>query len=157
MIVNNFKLAILFLALVIIQILVNNFTVIYIDNLALVLVVLLLSGRYSWIQLIVLSLIADLIGHWYLGSHLLAITLLSMFSANFANFYKVCNGFQRSIITGLFYLGLIFIIYLISLATSRVYVSFSGLFLSLIVILPLVQMLINRWLLGSNSDYIFYD
>jgi hypothetical protein len=157
MTINNFKLSVLCAFLIIVQFLINNLTIIYVDLLTIVPIILLLSGRYNWLQLIILSIIADLIGHWYLGSHLLAITILSLFSNGFANFYKICNAFQRTVLAGLFFLFSGLIVYIVSIATERAYLSGWGFVTALFVALPIVQYLMNRWILASSSDFLFYD
>lgn len=156
MTINNIKLTILCLILILVQFLINNLTILYVDLLTIVPLVLLLDNRYNWIQLIVLSLLCDLIGHWYFGSHLLAITILSIFSVRLVNFYKICNAFQKLVINGFFLTLLLAIIYVISLATARVYISWYGFLANIFVGLPLIQLLISRFVFPRNSEYIFY-
>lgn len=156
MTVNNIKLSILCIILVLCQFLINNLTILYVDLLTIVPLILLLDNRYNWLQLIVLSLLCDLIGHWYFGSHLLAITILSFFSCRIVNFYKICGIFQKLIISCFFLTLLLAIIYAISLATARVYVSWYGFLVNIVVGLPLIKLLMNRFVLPRNSEYIFY-
>ena len=74
-------------------ILINNLTIFYVDILAIVLVCLLLGGNYNWTQLIILSLLADLFGHWYLGSHLLwQLQFLAFSVLNLLAFTELVTG-----------------------------------------------------------------
>lgn len=156
MTISNIKLTILCLVLILTQFLINNLTILYVDLLTIVPLVLLLDNRYNWFQLIILSLLCDLIGHWYFGSHLLAITILSVFSVRVVNFYKICNSFQKLFINGFFLTLLLAIIYVISLATARVYISWYGFLVNVCIALPLIQLLISKFVLPRNSEYIFY-
>jgi hypothetical protein len=76
-IVNNLRFVLLCTVLIFLQFIINNFTIFYIDIIAILLISLLLRGNLIWVQLITISFIGDLIGHWYLGSHLLTVVLLS--------------------------------------------------------------------------------
>ena len=80
MILKNLRLIIFVLILLVIQFLINNLSIFYVDLLGIILITLLIEGKSSWLALVLLSLIADLFGHWYLGSHLFAIVILSVFS-----------------------------------------------------------------------------
>lgn len=157
MIVNNLRLIIFCIILVFAQFLINNLTIFYVDILAIVLVCLLMGGTYSWTQLIILSLVADLFGHWYLGSHLLAITILSIFSAKFTNFYRVSNWLPRTIMANLFFSILIFIVYLIDLVVGKVFTSLNSLIFEVVVLMPLIQFILQKFVNLRSSDIIFYD
>lgn len=157
MIVNNLRLIIFCIILVFTQFLINNLTIFYVDILAIVLVCLLMGGIYSWTQLIILSLLADLFGHWYLGSHLLAITILSIFSSKFTSFYRVSNWLPRTIMANIFFSILLLIIYLIDVIVGKVFTSFSSLVFEVIVLMPLIQFILQKFVNLRPSDIIFYD
>lgn len=139
------------------QFAINNLTIFYVDLFAIVLVSMLMRGNISWPQLILLSLFADLVGHWYLGSHLLATVILSLFSSKFVNFYRMCSWFQRNIISSMFFIAMAFIIYIVELVTGKVFTSKIGFVLELLVLLPLVQALLNKVVFKRPEEYIFND
>jgi cell shape-determining protein MreD len=116
-----------------------------------------MGGNYSWTQLIILSLLADLFGHWYLGSHLLAITILSIFSSKFTSFYRVSNWLPRTIMANIFFSILLLIIYLIDVIVGKVFTSFSSLVFEVIVLMPLIQFILQKFVNLRPSDIIFYD
>lgn len=157
MIVNNLRLIIFCIILVFAQFLINNLTIFYVDILAIVLICLLMGGNYSWTQLIILSLLADLFGHWYLGSHLLAITILSVFSAKFTSFYRVSNWLPRTIMANIFFSILLLIIYLIDVVLGKVFTSLSSLLFEVVVLMPLIQFILQKFVNLRSSDIIFYD
>jgi hypothetical protein len=157
MIKNSLRLTGFCLPLILIQFLFNNLTSFYFDLVAIILISLLLNGGASWTQLIILSLAADLSGHWLVGSHLLAITILSIFSGKFISFYRLCNWFQRSLLSSVFYLLLIFIIFLIELASNQAYYNFKSVIIEVLLILPLLQLLLYSWIIKKPSELIIYE
>jgi cell shape-determining protein MreD len=100
--------------------------------------------------------LADLFGHWYLGSHLLAITILSFFSAKFTNFYRMCNWFQRTVTANFFFMFLNAIIYAVELATHKVFNSWQGGVLELLVLMPIIQWCLDKVIHQRSSEFIFY-
>lgn len=157
MITSNLRLALFCILLVITQFAINNFTVLYVDLFALVLISIVLRSNIAWPQLIILSLIADLVGHWFLGTHLLAITIVSLFSGKFVNFYRMCSWFQRLIISSMFFLLLTAIIYLVELITGRVFPLTISLLIEILLLLPLVELLLNKLVFKRSSEFIFHD
>ncbi|AUR51529.1 hypothetical protein CUN60_04235 [Aquella oligotrophica] len=155
MIVNNLRFIILCTVLVFLQFTINNFTIFYVDVIAILLVSLLLRGNLIWLQLIILSFIGDLIGHWYLGSHLLAVVIISFFTGKVANFYRMCGWFPRMIISMFYFALFFFVIYLIELSTHRVFTSVDSLIFQLLVILPLVQFVLEKLTVRKPSEYYF--
>lgn len=155
MIVNNLRFVLLCTVLIFFQFIINNFTIFYIDIIAILLISLLLRGNLIWVQLITISFIGDLIGHWYLGSHLLTVVLLSYFTNKVANFYRMCGWFPRMLIS-MFYFALFFlVIYLIELLTRRVFTSVDSLIFQLLVILPVVQLILDKLTVRKPSEYYF--
>ena len=154
---NNLRLALFGICLIITQFFVNNFTIFYVDLFAILLVSILMLGSFSWGMLIILSIVADVIGHWALGSHLLAIILLSIFSGRFVNFYGMFGFFQRTIVTALFFLALIIISYIIELLTGKVFTSVRSILLEIFILLPLVQFILGKFIFKRSSDLIYHD
>lgn len=75
--IKYLNLSILIIIILFLQLIINNTTILYIDCLTLLLVAFLLDGLFPVRLILIVSLLADLFGHWYLGTHLLAITLIS--------------------------------------------------------------------------------
>ena len=157
MITNSFRLILFCVLLTFVQFLFNNLTIFYVDLFAIVLISLLLNGGYSWGQLVALSLFADLVGHWFLGTHLLAITILSLFSNRFINFYRLCNWFQRSLFSSIFYLMMSCIIFLVELATGKIYNTPASLIFEIMVLLPLIQAVLYAVIIKKPPEFILYD
>ncbi|HLX53308.1 MAG TPA: hypothetical protein VKR58_05180, partial [Aquella sp.] len=86
--VKYLNLIILIVIILAFQLIINNTTILYIDCLTLVLVTLLLDGFFSVRFIFIVCLLADLFGHWYLGTHLLAITIISFPTKGLVNFYR---------------------------------------------------------------------
>lgn len=155
MIINKLSFILLCVVLIVVQFVINNFTIFYVDMIAIILVSLLLRGNLVWLQLIVLSFIGDLIGHWFLGSHLLAVVLISYFTSKVANFYRMCGWFPKTLIS-MFYLALFYlVIYLVELSTRRVFTSIDSLIVQLLILLPIVQFALNRFNTRKPSEYYF--
>ncbi len=157
MIISSLRLVLFCILLTVIQFAINNFTIFYVDIFAILLVAILMRGNVAWAQLISLSIYADLVGHWYLGSHLLAITIVSIVSPKFVNFYRMCSFFQRNIILSMFYLVMTAIIFIVELATGKVFTSKLSLVLELLVILPVIQVLLNNFIFKRPTEYLFND
>ena len=95
--INSIRFILFIIGIAIIQQIVNNSTTIYIDCVGLVLVALLITNTECYFRfLIILSIFADLIGHWYFGTHLLAVILISFISNYIVDFYKICNNLQKN-------------------------------------------------------------
>ena len=100
--VKYLNLIILIVIILAFQLIINNTTILYIDCLTLVLVTLLLDGFFSVRFIFIVCLLADLFGHWYLGTHLLAITIISFPTKGLVNFYRVSNVLQKIVLNGIF-------------------------------------------------------
>lgn len=153
--VNKVSFIIFCIILVVAQFLTNNFSIFYVDLFAILLVSLLLRGNLLWLQLIILSFVGDLIGHWFLGTHLLVVVLLSYFTNKIANFYRMCGWFPRTLIS-IFYLAIFYlIVYIVELSTKRVVTSLDDILVQLLVFLPLVQLVLNLLTTQKSSEYYF--
>lgn len=157
MLKNNLRLIIFCLILLIVQFLINNLTIFYVDLFGIILVLLLLIGNKSWSKLIFISIAADLFGHWYLGCHLFGIVILSLFSTNFISFYKICNSFQKIFIANIFFILLNLIIYAIDFVIDKRFNSLSSILVEVMIFLPLIQLTLDKLVNKSPSEFIFYD
>lgn len=154
---NNLKYSILLLIMVFIQFMVNNFTIFYVDIFGAILVVAILLGSFSWIFLICLSLLADFLSHWYLGTHLIGLVLVSMMSNKIINFYRISNPLNKFMIAMFYYLVLCFIILIIDFVTRRMFFSASSLLFQIFIVLPIVQLIVHVLAKKNRSDSLFYD
>ncbi|MFN7094620.1 MAG: hypothetical protein ACK4M7_04575 [Burkholderiales bacterium] len=152
--INQLRLFILSLGLAILQLIINATTIFYLDCLAVILVILLINGKYSIRLLVVLALIADLIGHWYLGTHLFACITLSFLSRYCVNFYRMCNPFQKVIMVGLFYSLFRAIMFCIGLITHNSHFAWLNYSLEIIGLAPLILWLFNSWVIKISADLI---
>ncbi|MDD3265632.1 MAG: hypothetical protein PHC75_00450 [Burkholderiales bacterium] len=154
---NNLKYLIMLLAAVFTQFMVNNFTIFYVDIFGAVLVIALLLGSYSWLFLICLSLLADLLSHWYLGTHLIGMVLISIMSDKIVNFYRISNPLNKFVIAVFYYLLLFFIIVLIGFITKKVFFSVTSLLFQIFVVLPIVQLIVHALAKKNKSNSLFYE
>lgn len=146
----------LFLSLIV-QFIINNFTIVYIDIFGAILVLMLLIGTYSWLSLIIISILADLFGHWYLGTHLIGLVIISMLSGNITNFYKMCNPLHKSVIAALYYSVLSIVIILIELVSNKIFFSPISIVIQLFVVIPFVQLVIYSFINTKKSNFLIYE
>lgn len=156
MILRNLRLILLLIVLAITQFIVNDFTIFYIDVIGVVSLSLLLEGKSNWWKLILISIFADLIGHWYLGTHLLAIVLLSFFSGSFNRYYQLCGWVNRSFIVVIYFLVMNLIIYGIDIVIGKTFFTFPNLALEVFVVVPIVQVWL-KLITQKSTEFIWYD
>lgn len=156
MILRNLRLILLLVVLAITQFIVNDFTIFYIDVIGVVSVSLLLEGKSNWGKLMLISIFADLIGHWYLGTHLLAIVILSFFSGNFNRYYQLCGWLNRSFIVVIYFLVMNLIVYGIDLAIGKTFFTIPNLLLEVFVVVPIVQIWL-KLITPESTEFIWYD
>ncbi len=138
----------------ILEIIINNATILYVDLLGIVLIILLVNEVYTISSLIVLSIFADLIGHWYLGSHLLSVTLVSFATSSFINFYRMCNTMQKIFIIILFYSLFVCVIVGIEAVTRTMHFSLISYFLEVVILLPIMLWLFTKFIVKTPADII---
>lgn len=157
MILRNLRLILFVLSLLITQFLINNLSIFYVDLLGIVLIITLIENKSSWLVLVILSIVADLFGHWYLGSHLFAILLLSWLSTRTSRFYLLCGWVNRTVIANFFFLLMGLVIYLLDLVLGKTFTSLSSIALELFFLMPLVQFIFNTFVHAKSSEFIWYD
>lgn len=145
------------LIMVFTQFMINNFTIFYVDIFGAIIVVAIMIGSYSWLSLICLSLLADLLSHWYLGTHLIALVLISIVSSKIVNFYKISNAINKFVIVAFYYSLLSLIIVIIEFATGRVFFSASNLLFQIFVVIPVVQLMVHLISKKNKSNSLFYE
>ncbi len=145
--VNKFRFTgvMLILTLTLIQYLINQNTTLYLDIIGVLSISVMLTNNYSLTTLTIVSLFADLIGRWYLGTHLLAGLVTSLFTGYFINFYSICNIFQKSFFASIFYLIMLLVISLIGYITNNITVHFVSFIINVIFICPITIYIVNRY------------
>ncbi len=151
---KQFKWIILVIGLIFCQLIMNSLTIFYVDILGIFLVLILLNDTYQIRTLIVLSLLADLIGHWYLGTHLFAAILISFITGYFVHFYKICNNYQKNFINGIVYSLLVIIITIIGLITHNSSFSWLSYLIEIFLISPLILWILQRYIIRFSADLV---
>lgn len=154
MIIDNFKLSIAIVIFALFQITLNVSTTFYIDCIGIILVILLFIDNISILSIVIISLIADLIGQWYIGSHLFAIIFCSFFNKTFINFYKMTNPGNKYFIIILFYSLLSGILTIISYISHNFGFSIYNYLLDIIAIIPLVLFIFHKFVIEHVLDNI---
>lgn len=136
--ISNLRMFILCVVCGFIQIVINNTTGFYVDIIGALMVVLLFNPNYSLKSLILLALFADLIGIWYLGSHLVAGILLSFLVKTIMNFYNMCAILQKTIIMIIAYSCLYLILFVLGVIYNNWLFEIKSYALDAFIIMPLV-------------------
>ncbi|RTK98256.1 MAG: hypothetical protein EKK57_12100 [Proteobacteria bacterium] len=157
MISSNLRLGIFLFLLLVSQFLINNFTIFYVDFFGILLIVSLMSGAYSWSKMVMFSLLADIFGHWYLGTHLVSIVIISFMVHNLVNFYRMCGWFQRTLVTNVFFIVMKLVIFVIDAILSRTYVSINSLIFEIVICMPIIQLVLEKIIIKRTSEFVWYD
>lgn len=153
---SNIRQISLIIILSLIQVLVNNSTTFYFDCLSVILVILLFSKQFSLRSIILLSLFADLMGHWYLGSHIFAAILLSFVTQKLVKLYDLSGKVQKCFLISIFYTLLSSIIILIGMLTHNTFINWLNLAIEVFILCPIILWLYNLTRFRSpSSDIIF--
>lgn len=152
--IKYLNLSILIIIILFLQLIINNTTILYIDCLTLLLVAFLLDGLFPVRLILIVSLLADLFGHWYLGTHLLAITLISFPTKGLVNFYRVSNILQKVVLNGIFAFIAYMIIGFIDLLVHKSSINWINLVVEIIVLNPIILLLSNTLITKLPFDII---
>lgn len=152
--ISYFRFSLLIGLILIIQSIVNNTTILYFDCLPLLLVAILLEGIFEIRLIFMICLLADLFGHWYLGTHLLSITLVSFLTKGFVNFYRVSNVLQKVIFNGIFSLIAYIIITLVGLVMHNSNFGWLNLLIEVIIINPVILFILSSFIIKMPPDII---
>ena len=152
--INGFRLTLLTIFIASLQLLVNSQTSLYLDGEGVILVLLLISGGYTLRTLILISFFADLIGHWYLGSHLFAILLLSLLTGSIISFFHVCSFLQKTFILMVFYAMFSAIMTTIDLCTHNVLTGGLNFAIELVILCPVICMLFNITIIKHSENIL---
>jgi hypothetical protein len=147
MLPNPFRLIILLLLITLVQVLVNNSKFIYIDCIGIILMALIIHDINSLRLMILLGIFADLIGYWYLGSHLFAILIVSFFIKPMTNFFAMCGILEKTLFFSIFYIMFIMILITISIITHNLGVYKFSINILNIVVETLIACPILLWLI----------
>ena len=143
-----------FLGIIITQLLINIFTQISFDGLGVVLVILLAYGVYSLRFVVFISLVADLIGHWYLGSHLFAIIIISFIISRLVNYFRMSYFIQKTLIIIIFYSLLVGIMAVINSLLHNYTFSWSE-YIAEVISCPMILLLFNVYIIKPSINVIF--
>lgn len=149
------KLFMLCLIIIATQLIINSISPIYVDILGMFLVILLMNQISSYQQLFILTFIADIIGHWYLGTHLFSLILISFITEKYYNFYKMSNILQKNISIMLFFSLFNGIICLIGLLSHNLKIDILGFAFEIILFCPLLFFIVNKVFKNTNADFIY--
>lgn len=143
--------------LLIIQIIINSATIFYVDILGIVLIVFLMSSEIRWPNIIWTSILADLFGYWFLGTHLIAIVVLSIVIQKLINFYRMVNWLARYIFTSIAYLCMSLVIYIVDELVGKTHLQMINILFTLLFIIPLVLFVTRNFFVKDTSGIIWYD
>ncbi len=149
------KLAIISLITIATQLIINSITSIYVDLLGIFLVILLVNQLANYQQLFILAFLADIIGHWYLGTHLFSLILISFITEKYYNFYKMSNILQKNISIILFFSLFDGIVCLIGLISHNLKIDMLGFAFEIVVFCPLFFFILSRFFKNTSSDFIY--
>jgi cell shape-determining protein MreD len=152
--ISKLKLSILIIFISCLQLLINSQTSLYLDCIGIVLVLLLISDSYSLKMLIILSFYADLIGHWYLGSHLFATLLLSFLTGAIVRFFYMCSTLQKISILVFFYTLFVVIITAINLITHNFSTDSVSFLVEAIILCPIIFILFSYTKVKHSENII---
>lgn len=140
--------------LIVCQLAINNLTIIYVDCLGVLLAILLAYNSFSIRAVILLSIISDLVGHWYIGSHLFASVLVSFVTGYFTNFYRMSNFVQRYVLVVIFYSIFKGILLLLDKALGNSISTAYSYPVEIGIILPITFIIFSRYIIKASSDII---
>lgn len=151
--INKINLYIMILMCAVIELILNNISYYLFDFLGIILVILLLNQADNLMEVIVVSLLADLIGRWYLGTHLIAVMLMQLSANYFYNYYRICNFLQKWLILIINYLCLLLIIFLLELIFKNILFNFYGVLIEIFLVIPGLNLCWQKFI---TSDQEFY-
>jgi hypothetical protein len=139
----------------VVQIVLNSCTSLYLDLMGALIIILLLTNNYNFKSLIILTFLADLIGHWYLGTHLFAAICMIFLTGYVTNFFNISTFLKKSIILAVFYTLFLLIIALIDLGLHNIGMHWFNFVIEVGIFSPLILKSLNTLLINHNDDIIF--
>lgn len=153
---NNFRLPLYIIIIAIIQLMINtNSSKLYLDLLGLVIVIIILSNNYTFKSLIIISIIADLIGHWYLGTHLIAAISLTFISTSTTNFFNISTFLHKCIMLMFFTAIFLLVMLVIDLVVHNTIISPISFIIEVAICAPLLLRFLEKILIKHTQDIIF--
>ena len=149
------KLYLISFFLVILEISINSFALIYVDMVGVFLVILLVNKFCVFRQLIIISIMADLIGQWYLGTHLFTLILISFMSDKYYNFYKLSNFFQKNLFILICTTIQFFTISIIGIIAHHAKIDFLGFFTDFAIFCPTIFLITDKVANTTSTDIIY--
>jgi cell shape-determining protein MreD len=139
----------------VVQIILNSSTSLYLDLMGALIIILLLTNNYNFKSLIILTFLADLIGHWYLGTHLFAAICMTFLTGYVTNFFNISTLLKKNIILAVFYTLFLLIIALIDLGLHNIGMHWFNFVIEVGIFSPLILKSLNTLLINHNDDIIF--
>lgn len=153
--IYHIKLYTLIIVFTIFEAAINSSSILYIDLVGIFVLSLLVNKMCLFRQLILFSIIADLTGRWYLGTHLFTLILISFFSDRYHAFYKLSNISQKNIFFIMCAIIQSTFIALIGIITNNFKVDIISFATEILVICPLVFMISTTVLKQYYSDMLY--
>lgn len=143
------------ISLIILQLFINIFIPDKIDLLGILSLIILINRYTSYPKLFILSIIADLIGPYYIGTHFLSLLIISFISDRYYNFYKILTHFQKNIVIITFILLFELIINIVRIITNNTSNYINSIIFSIIV-LPFIYIIIHSiYNKNYNKDNLY--
>jgi cell shape-determining protein MreD len=136
--------------LILLQLLINVLMPDKIDLLGVFLLIILVNKYSNYTKIIILSIIADLIGPYHIGTHLISLLIISFISDRYYNFYKILTHLQKNIILITFILLFQLIINIVRFITNNTSNYIYSTIFSLII-LPFIYIITNS--IYKKSSY----
>lgn len=152
--IRYFNLSVFIITILVLQLIINNSTILYIDCLTLILVYLLLEGAFPVRLILLVCVLADLFGHWYLGTHLLAITVISIPIKGLVNFYRISNVLQKIVLNAIFAFMAYTIISCIDISVHRASINWINTLIEVVLLNPIIFLLLSKFIIKLPSDII---
>lgn len=128
--------------LIILQLILSIFIPDKIDLLGIFLLIILVNKYNNYTKIFILSIIADIIGPYYIGTHFLSLLIISFISDRYYNFYKILTHLQKNIILITFILLFELIINIVRLITNNTSNYIYSTIFNLII-LPFIYIITN--------------
>jgi membrane protein YqaA with SNARE-associated domain len=129
--------------LLIVQVLINSMTNWSIDIFGSIIIVLALTDD-ALLVITLIAAIADLLGHWYLGTHLLSILVIGAVFEYIRQFFVICSFMQRLSLVTLCFISFSIVECIIDVVSHGMRINLYSYIINIFVICPLVFLLLGN-------------
>ena len=137
------------------QILINSSTKLYLDLMGAIIVILLLNNNYTFKSLIIITFLADIIGHWYIGTHLFAAILITFLSSRVTTFFNLSTFLKKNLIVAFFYALFLLIVSLIDLCLHNPGMHVTDIIIEIFIFSPIILKILDNLLIKHTENIIF--